>query len=281
MRAISWFLSFLLHATVVVAGLFLAVPTPMNVRLDVPVYQVDLVQLVPLKGVAVPRPAAPKSPTPPPAKPLPAAKPAPAPAPAPEAAPMPEPKPLAKAIAPKAQEKPQPKAEANATAKPQKKPAQEKPQKTKQQLLAEALKQAQRDVKWKERQERKVMSDALADLRRQVAKEDAKAETEGAGGESTEGVVAGLEEIYAAQVKALIQENWRYPSIPVDAALAATVFLRVGPDGSITEMQLLGTSGRSDYDASVMRAVEETRQLPPPPGNLTQLRINFNLQDMQ
>lgn len=271
MRFFSWILSLILHVCLALTAYYLATPLPMKVRLDVPVYHVDLVKLAPRKGVAAP-------------KPKPAVKQA-------EAAvakpiPKPAPKPTAKEIAPaKAKPKPKPKAEVAPKKapkpKPKKKPAPEKPKKTREQLLNEALRQAKLDVKWKKRLERKSMEQELADLRKQVALQDAKDKTQGAGGTADEGVNAGLEEIYAAQVKAIIQENWRFPSIPVDSMLMATVYLRVGPDGSITESRLLATSGRPDFDSSVMKAVDETKGLPQPPGNVNQIRINFNLQDMQ
>ena len=91
----------------------------------------------------------------------------------------------------------------------------------------------------------------------------------------------GLKELYAAQVKEIIKYNWRYPSIPVERSLVAGVFIRVGPGGHITEYNLLARSGRPDFDESVLKAVEETELLPPPPGDINEIRINFNLQDMR
>ncbi len=294
MRTLSWLLSILLHACVALAGIYLATPGEMRVSLDVPVYTVDLVQLAPKKG-RLPEPK-PKAEAPKPAQPK--AEPAPA-APAPKPEPKAEPKPEAKAIAakpakPKVTEIPKketPKAEKKPEPKPApKKPA--KPQKTKEQELKEALAQARRDAKWKERKEAEERDKALAEALKQAeadaalaeARDAAKAETGeevGAGGTDPNGAMLGLKDIYAAQVKELIRANWRYPNIPVDQSLVAGVFIRVGPDGYIREYSLLARSGRADFDESVLKAVEETEKLPPPPGDISEIRINFNLQDIR
>lgn len=289
MRILSWILSFVLHACVALAGVYLATPGNVNVDLDVPVYEVEIVRLQPKKGrpAPVPKPAAKAS-----------VKKS-APKPAPEPAPV-EPKPKAKAIADKVakpvKEKPEPKKVAKKAPpkkpvkpkkkpKPQKKPA-KKPGKSKKQLLAEALKHAQLDVKWEERLERKEKDKALDDLRKMVAEEDAAAQGEavaedGAGGETDDGVMMGLKEIYAAQVMQAVKENWRYPSIPVEQVLTASVFMRVSQTGHVTEVALIAPSGRVDFDDSVLKAIEETEELPPPPGLIREIRINFNLQDMR
>lgn len=283
MRILSWTLSILLHACVALAATYLATPDSMLVDLSVPVYQVELVNLVPRKG----RPAV-KAP----AKPA-VEKPAPKPKAEPVAAkPEPAPKPEAKAIAAKVEKPEKPEVTEIAKKAPEKPAPPKKPQKTKKQLLAEALAQAQKDAKWLERKERKrqereaaerrkALDEALAQAEADAALADAKDEAVGAGGDAEDGAMLGLREIYAAQVKEIIKANWRYPSIPVDASLAAGVFIRVGPAGHITEYSLLARSGRPDFDESVLKAVEETEVLPPPPGDITEIRINFNLQDMR
>lgn len=279
MRILSWTLSFLLHACVALAATYLATPSTMLVDLAVPVYQVELVHLKPKKGSPVKKA---------PAKPV--AKPAPKPQAKPVAAkPEPAPKPKAKPIAAKVEKPKKPEAKKIAKKVP-KKPA--KPKKTKEQELAEALKQAQRDVKWlehkarkkrerEERERQKALEAALAAAEADAAIAEAQEEVAGAGGEDEDGAMLGLRDIYAAQVKEIIKANWRYPSIPVEASLAAGVFIRVGPSGHITEYSLLARSGRPDFDESVLKAVEETEVLPPPPGDITEIRINFNLQDMR
>lgn len=302
-RFFSWIFSFLIHATVVCAALFVASPEPAKMNLDIPVYHVDIVKLVPKKGTPAPRRAAPK----PAARPK--AAPVAAPAPAPkevhpsaqqiasrEEKPKPKPKKIVKKEAPKkpVKKKAPPKkletkkpAKKVTKAKPKKKAAPKKkvaPKKSRQQLLNEALQQAKKDAKWKEHLEKKnrksTMENELAALRSLVAKEDAKKGPVGAGGDSDDGVEVGLEQIYAAQVKEIIQENWRFPSIPVESQLSATVVLKVNAAGAIVDFRLISTSGRPDFDSSVTKAIKETRQLPPPPGKVSQIQINFNLQDM-
>ncbi len=280
----SWLLSLLLHGAVLAAGMFLSAPGSMRVDLGVPVYQVDLVNLKSLKGApakAAPAPAAPK-------KTVDVTPPA-----APKPAPAPEPKPEAKPIAAKAEQpKPRP---APAPAKP--KPAEKKPapkpkppEKTKEQLLAGALADAKRKAQAQARAEaenRKTLEkDALADIAKMVAEQDAATTQEpgegpGAGGQDDDGVPLGLEAIYAARVKEIIKSNWRFPNIPVKQSLVASVFLRVDATGLITEAVLAARSGRPDFDESVLKAVQETVQLPAPPGSVREMRINFNLQDMR
>jgi colicin import membrane protein len=280
----SWILSLLLHGAVLASGMFLSAPSSMHIDLGVPVYQVDLVNLKPLKGApakAAPAPAAQK-------KTVDVTPPA-----APKPAPAPEPKPEAKPIAAKAEE-PKPKAE-EAPAKP--KPVEKKPEpkpkppeKTKEQMLAEALADAKREAQAKakaEANDRKALEkNALADIAKLVAEQDAAmtdnpAEGPGAGGEDDDGVPMGLEAIYAARVKEIIKSNWRFPNIPVKQSLIASVFMRVDEQGRITEAVLAARSGRPDFDESVLKAVQETEQLPPPPGSVREMRINFNLQDMR
>lgn len=271
MRTLSWLLSILIHCCVGLYGMYLATPA-LHVSLDSPVYTVELVELQPKRGRIV---EAKKEPAPAP-KPKPVAKPEPAP-PKVEPAPKPEAKPIAAKPAPKPKAE---KIEKKAPAKPK------KPEKSREQLLKEALAHAQKDVKWKERLEKKAQEkaheDALADLRKLVAEEDAaKDEEPGMGGEAEDGAMLGLQEIYALQVKELIQANWRYPSIPVDESLVAGVYISVGPGGHITEYSLIARSGRVDFDESVLKAVEQTEILPPPPGEIREININFNLQDMR
>lgn len=295
MKFTCWFLSILLHAGVAGAAVWLATPGAVNIDLDVPVYQVDLVKLEPAKK-GRPKPVK-KAVKPEPPKPKPAevakvpeaveiAKPKPAPAPKPE--------PEAKKISPvkrEAEKKPLPKPVEKA--KPEPKKAEPKPKKTKEQLLAEAMEQARKDAAWlerleeqkaeeQERDEREALRQELATLRETVGSEPEDGEEEGAGGEAEEGAGSGtLLDVYKMIVRREIQSNWRYPNIPMDRELSARVEIRLGPDGSITDYSLIETSGRPDFDASTVAAVKSTGKLPPPPDKEVEvLRITFNLQDL-
>ncbi len=264
MRISSWILSLFLHVGVAYAGAYLATPTAVRVSLDVPVYQVDLVRLAPPK--AKPQPA-------------PVILEAPAPAPVPE--PVPEPK--AAEISP-AEKKVEKKAETKA---PEKKPVPEKPVKPKpdrKQVLAEALTKAKQDVARLDKKDRKALEKELSGLRESVAEKDAALlGVPGAGvGNATGETTGGLMAVYAQLVEMAVKENWRFPRIHSDEVLVARVEIRLGPDGGILDYTLLVSSGRPDFDASALKAVDETRQLPIPPSpDLSVLRINFNLQELE
>ena len=254
MRILSWVLSLFLHAGVVYAGAYLAVPKTIHVSLDRPVYQVDLVRLAPARK-AGPKP-----------RPVVLAKPAPVPAPASEAV----------EISP---------AEKKA---PEKEPVPEKPAKPKldrKRVLAEALTHAQKDVAWLKRMDRKALENELSGLRESVAEEDSALGLPGAGtGNATGGASSedGLIAIYAKLVEMAVKENWRFPRLHSERVLVAKVEIHVNPDGGILDYKLLVSSGRPDFDASALKAVDETKQLPiPPRPDLSVLRINFNLQELE
>jgi colicin import membrane protein len=300
MKFTYWLLSFLLHAGVAGAAVWLSTPGAVNIDLGVPVYEVDLVKLEPakkgrpktVKKAPKPEPPKPEPPKPKPAKVAKApeavevAKPKPAPAPKPE--------PGARKISPvkrEAEKKPLPEPEKKARPEPRK--AEPKPRKTKEQLLAEAMEQAKKDAAWlehleeqkaeeQERDEREALQKELAALRESVGSEPAGDEEEGAGGEAEEGAGSGtLLDVYKMIVRQEIQRNWRYPNIPMDKELSARVEIRLNPDGAIIDYSLIQTSGRPDFDASAVAAVKSTGKLPPPPDKeLEVLRITFNLQDL-
>jgi len=84
-----------------------------------------------------------------------------------------------------------------------------------------------------------------------------------------------LDEYYASQVIKAIRQNWRFPRLS-NVVLATTVELKVNKAGEILAARMLSGSGRGDFDASVMRAIEDTRRLPPVPETLdTTLIITF------
>jgi len=83
----------------------------------------------------------------------------------------------------------------------------------------------------------------------------------GAGGG---GAVRGLEFIlYTEQVKQRVKENW----IVAERrdGLNTTVRFNVQPDGEISALEMLKSSGDPAFDQSVMRAVNKANPLPPPP----------------
>lgn len=267
-------LSLLLHVGVVGLGLIQwSFSKPLHVRLDQPlVYQVDLVTLAPSA----------------PGRPLPAQKAVPATPAAPAQAkpvPAPAPQPKAEVNIPEQAKKPpapQPKAEVKKPEQPKKAPAPVKPasdpkkqpdksppkkaEPTSEQILAEALGAVQKDVAQRSKQDER--EQALASLRQGQA--------------SGTGVAAGgLVEVYAQMVESRVKAHWRFLLVGSQPDLSATLEIQLSADGRIVGSNVVRSSGRSDFDASTERAVEEAGQLPPPPRpDLRVLRITFNLQEL-
>lgn len=123
------------------------------------------------------------------------------------------------------------------------------------------------------------LADALADLGREVSGRGTSGDGTAEDGPG-EGVSTGsLADVYGTRVKDAIRPNWRFPRFS-NVALVTTVELKVNKAGDILAARVLNGSGRSDFDASVMRAIEETKQLPPLPETLSAtLVINFNSKD--
>ncbi len=267
-------LSLLLHAGIVGLGLIQwPFSKSIHIRLDQPVvYQVDLVTWAP------PAPGRPIQ-----AKPAPAAPAAPQATPVPAQAPPPPPQPKAEVNIPEqpkkapAPAKPvqQPK-EAKPTPAPKpepKKPPPKKAEPSRDQILAEALGAARRNIAARTTDERE---QALASLRQEMSSGDG-----GAGGAPGGVAAGGLVEVYAQLVEGRIKAHWRYPQVASRQDLSATLEIRLTMDGQVMETRVVRSSGRPDFDASTERAVEEAGQLPPPPRpDLRTLRITFNLQEL-
>ncbi|HDQ39730.1 MAG TPA: cell envelope integrity protein TolA [Desulfonatronum sp.] len=274
-------LSLLLHVGVVGLGLIQwSFSKSLHVRLDRPVvYQVDLVTLappapgkpLPAKQTASTVSSAPEQAKPAPAPPQPAAVP-PAPQPKAEVKIPEQPK---KAPAPaKPAERPK---EAKPAPAPKQQPAkapQKKAEPTREQILAEALGAAQKDVAQRGTLDER--EQALASLRQGVA-----SGTGGALGEPG-GVSAGsLVEVYAQMVESRVKSHWRFPQIGSRLDLSATLEIQLSLDGHVLGSKVIRSSGRPDFDASTERAVEEAGQLPAPPRpEMRTLRITFNLEEL-
>ena len=253
MRPLSLGLSVLLHLALLAGTWWYLSTTPPTIRLDVPVYQVDIVTLKPK-----PAPTKPKV-----TKPKPVAK----PKPQPKKTAKPEPKPVKKVEA--AKPKPKPKKVAAKTTKRKPKPKPKPP--TADQLIAEALAKAKNEAKDvpPPKPQPTELEKALADLSPQdVAPADQSA--------------ANVSEaLYAQDVIARVRPNWRYPAAASGLGLMAQVRITLDKNGVIRDTELVASSGRHDYDASVLRAIQKTEALSPPPASIGQtVTINFNLQDL-
>jgi colicin import membrane protein len=119
------------------------------------------------------------------------------------------------------------------------------------------------------------LADALADLGREVSGRGTSGDGTAEDGEGEGESSGSLEDYYASQVIKVIRQNWRFPRLS-NVVLATTVELRVNQGGEIIGSRMVNGSGRSDFDASVMRAIEDTKQLPKLPETLpTTFMITF------
>ena len=306
MRVLPILLSVALHVAVIAFGVLYQPSPNLHVDLRKKVYTVDLVQLKPAVGKKVAQPAPPAPTVSPDPKPESAAKQASAPAPPEPVVPAPEPRP--KTIVATAKKIPEPTPVKKISPKkrpetPKKKPAQTKPapnvppqkkpptkpksppkpkppvKKTPRQLSAEeimaaalgdAKKKASSSAKPNGASAQDVLSRELASLQKTVG---SSAGTGSAAG----GAGAVVEEIFGTLVEGQVKEHWRFPRLG-NLGLAAVVEIVVDPAGQVISKRVLTSSGRSDFDASCLRAVEEAGTLPDPPERKRwTVRITFNL----
>ncbi len=136
-------------------------------------------------------------------------------------------------------------------------------------VLDEALKDLQKDVDTEREQER-IIARELENLRKkQSAARSSKASSR------------QEKKLYASLVEQRIKGNWRFPPVGGAPSFSAEVRVRLKPNGEIEDYTLVSGSGRSDFDDSVLRAVEETASLPEPPEELDTISITFNLQELR
>ena len=316
----SFFLSICLHVSLVVVAVLWQNFGGVKVNLEVPTYTVDLVNIAPgpppgpigpgpAIPATVPNPApptmapnpdvkpeqaaaVPEAPKPEPAKPEPVKAPPPKPEPA-----KPEPKPE-----PAKPAKPEPKPEAKPisetkaeTKKPEPKKEAAKPEPSNKDILASALQDVKKEAaknpskdagkgtsqsSGTPQQGNDVQSE-LAALRKTVG--GSLYSTGGGGGGGGGGTgSSGLLQVYASIVEQAVKKNWRYPVFGNDSNLVVVVEVRIDAQGQIADARVVTPSDRADYDDSAIKAVRETKELPPPPSEAVgTLRINFNLQELK
>ncbi|MFP4316242.1 MAG: energy transducer TonB [Desulfovibrionales bacterium] len=252
MRFASIFLSVLVHVAVVLGVTFSGQFSSKTIRadLDRPVYQVNLVQKaapVTLSKMPAMQKVAPAKPVAQKMKPISPVK-----------------------VAPKKEAKPV------ATKEEPEKPP-EKKQPTREEIMAEAMKSAQQtageEKASKQAQEEEALRQALSEIQKEVGNLPSGSSQGGSG-------QGGLASIYEAIVIETVKQNWRFPVVGSSQNLQARVEIRLGPGGEITGSRLLSRSGREDFDASVLRAIEETGEFPPPPKNISKVDATFNLDEM-
>jgi TonB family protein len=73
---------------------------------------------------------------------------------------------------------------------------------------------------------------------------------------------------YLSNMSSIFSRNWTRPIKPdLDRTLRAVVHFRIQKDGQLTEIVLEQASGDASLDRSALRAIQDSKQLPPlPPG---------------
>jgi TonB family protein len=87
---------------------------------------------------------------------------------------------------------------------------------------------------------------------------------------------------YAEVIRQRFDAAWRQPQgqLPSGTKFAALVKLRVEPDGSVVEFNLVEGSGNPVVDESVREAGRQITRLPPPPnGAVFSPVVRFELGD--
>ncbi len=236
-------------------------------RSQAPVYYVDLVHkpvLNPQAGRPDPRPQvkakpAPEKPVAAPPKPKPVEPPKPKPAPAP-----------AKAVEPS---KPVVKPVAKPVAKPEPRPAAQTEQNLQNSLEA-----------MRERQNRQAEIDALK--QKLAGLQETRTATVPAevpiGMPTGTGDEIGVSTL--AYIEAFIQQNWTLSPYLLDqsrlAGIEARVLLEYSKEGTLTRYRILETSGNSQFDDSIKRAITKSKQLAQTLPRNEELTVVFNLKEM-
>ena len=299
----SWLVSLLLHCSLLVLLLAGGALAP-RIELPPPSYQVDLISLAEQggrEGAIVPKDVSGSKPTTAPdagpAKPAAEAK-----APESNAVPIPEQikvpdKP--KEEKPKTEDKPKvedkpkeekPKEEKPKEEKPkEEKPKEEKPkeQKPPQQkppkdpvadALAAAQKSSEKNTRPRAAGGDQDIADAISTLRNQETRDALSGGGEGTGEGAGYGGGVGIDATYTTVITAIIKKNWTFPGMADRSNLTAVVRVTLSALGEVTGANIEKSSGRADFDASVLAAVQRSNgQLPPPPNpSLQDLRLTFH-----
>lgn len=70
---------------------------------------------------------------------------------------------------------------------------------------------------------------------------------------------------YYAHIRDIVSQNWLPPTGSLSANLVAVYQIKIEPNGYVSNSRLLTSSGNSDYDLSVERAVKKSAKFPPLP----------------
>ena len=78
--------------------------------------------------------------------------------------------------------------------------------------------------------------------------------------------------VYGKLADQKIKENWRYPLLK-NSNLISEVEITIGRDGNIISYKLTKSSGNQLFDNSVIKAILETKKLPPPPIGEKEIKV--------
>ncbi len=90
---------------------------------------------------------------------------------------------------------------------------------------------------------------------------------------------------YYSHIRDIVSKNWVAPSSALSSSLTAIYQIKIEPDGRVSASRLRTSSGNSDYDLSVERAVRQSSPFPPLPavfgGKPDNPALRFGLSDMR
>lgn len=90
---------------------------------------------------------------------------------------------------------------------------------------------------------------------------------------------------YYSHIRDIVSKNWVAPASALSSNLSAVYQIRIEPDGRVSASRLRTSSGNSDYDLSVERAVKQSSPFPPLPavfgGQADNPALRFGLSDMR
>ena len=89
--------------------------------------------------------------------------------------------------------------------------------------------------------------------------------------------------IYPEVVLQIIRQGWTFSGIGESLGLSVVIRVTLSLSGEVAGVRIEESSGRADFDASVLAAVQRANgQLPPPPdSSLQDLRLVFNVDSLE
>lgn len=137
------------------------------------------------------------------------------------------------------------------------------------QIVAQAMREVQLSAKKEKIREEKLLARELASLKHGTP-------VPGQGVTSRQ-----LIDNYAGIIKEKIKNKWRSVSLGNTQNLQTDVLIQIDVSGRIVSYKLIRPSGNLFFDASIKKAIEDTKKLPAPPGNVRQITITFNPNELQ